>query len=368
MPKDFRLTLAEDGFGIAGQSYNHHPINTSGRTHRLLLLHGNMDNCRSYHLLAPALLEHYQQQNKYSTDNCEIVAIDLPSHGQSDWRPQATVVVVDYVVLLARIIAALEWDNQNCPPITIIAHSMACSIAAAYAAAFSKHVEKLIMLEGTGPMQRHNPMQLPQQIQAHVQACLQQQKDTVTTTTTALVKYESIEQLIKVRQLTPQQAPGDQYISYQAARELVLWGAKENEDGTWQWRLDPKLHIPHLMYLSCEQMVAILQAVPCPVCVLVAKEGWPIQDQNMYDTLMAALQPVVHQTLPGSHAFHADPEHAPAVIDAVIGFLDAQHDKPKQKVAPHRTTNTPPLTAQAKTSSAPPPANDATTDGCCVIL
>ena len=362
MPKDFRLTLAGDGFGIAGQSYNHHPINTSGRTHRLLLLHGNMDNCRSYHLLAPALLEHYQQNKNYSTDNCEIVAIDLPSHGQSDWRPQATVVVVDYVVLLARIIAALEWDNSNCPPITIIAHSMACSIASAYAAAFSKHVEKLIMLEGTGPMQRDNPMELPQQIQAHVQACLQQQKDTTAsaTATAALIKYESIEQLIKVRQLTPQQAPGNQYISYQAARELVLWGAKEIKDGTWQWRLDPKLHIPHLMYLSCEQMVAILQAITCPVCVLVAKEGWPIQDQNMYDTLMAALQPVVHQTLPGSHAFHADPEHAPAVINAVIEFLDAQHDKPIRKVAPHQTANAP--------RSAPPPSNDAAAAGCCAIL
>ena len=127
-----------------------------------------------------------------------------------------------------------------------------------------------------------------------------------------------------------------------------------------------------MMHLSVEQMVALLQAITCPVAVLNAQEGWPIGNTTIYDTLMAALQPVVHQTLPGSHAFHADPNHAPAVILAVQQFLEASHDEApdKKKVAPtlaaSSAANTARSPAQVK-ASAPVPASDATS-GCCVIL
>ena len=358
MPKDFRLKLS-NGFEIAGQSYIHVPLSQMGATgngnssttKRLLLIHGNQDNCRSFHLLAPALQDHYESKE----EPCEIVAIDLPSHGRSDHKG-STIVVVDYVYYIAEVVRELGWEGL--PIAAVIGHSMGCMVCSAYAAAFPQHVQGLVFLEGTGPLHRHSAVDLPRQIHAHVTARIKGPPP-------ASASYENMETMVQIRQLTAKQAPGgNQYISPEAARELVTWGTKETEDGKFQWLFDPSLHYPHLMYLSLDQVVAISQSITCPVCFLVAEDGWPIEDKAKYDAIVGALQPTVTKTLPGSHSFHSDPQHALGVITEVLRFLDTDHPV---KIAKKPISGSSATTTRVQTLPTAPPSSTSTA-GCCIIL
>jgi hypothetical protein len=93
----------------------------------------------------------------------------------------------------------------------------------------------------------------------------------------------------------------------------------ETEGGV-QFRHDPRLQWPSLQYYTNEQNDAIFQDIQCPVCLLLSKDGWPIDADRLAKTT-ALLQPQVMEVLPGSHHFHADPDDADAVIDRVIKFL-----------------------------------------------
>jgi hypothetical protein len=60
--------------------------------------------------------------------------------------------------------------------------------------------------------------------------------------------------------------------------------------------------------------------IQCPVCLLLAKAGWPF-DERRKEAVLEKLQPTVFTTLPGSHHFHADPESANVVAQHVQAFL-----------------------------------------------
>ncbi len=99
-----------DGVQLAGQSWK-----TTGETKQhILALHGWMDNCRSFHYLAPNLLSKLPEST-------ELVALDLPGHGLSghksaDGPPAALAEAAFYV---AEAVEQLRWSN-----FTLIGHSM----------------------------------------------------------------------------------------------------------------------------------------------------------------------------------------------------------------------------------------------------
>jgi hypothetical protein len=129
--------------------------------------------------------------------------------------------------------------------------------------------------------------------------------------------------------------PGRQYLSETAATELVVRGTRPvltEQEATsppapdahaprgWQFRHDPRLPWPSLQYYTPEQVEAIYQAIQCPVALLLAIDGWPF-DAERHARTLTLLRPVVTHTLPGSHHFHADPDTADAVVQAVAAFL-----------------------------------------------
>ena len=77
---------------------------------RILALHGWLDNCRSFHYLAPRLIEKFQQHGE-----AELVAIDLPGHGLPSHRsldgPQT--VMSEGAYYIAEIIDALGWGSNS---------------------------------------------------------------------------------------------------------------------------------------------------------------------------------------------------------------------------------------------------------------
>jgi hypothetical protein len=101
---------------------------------------------------------------------------------------------------------------------------------------------------------------------------------------------------------------------------MVLRGTREAPDGGVQFRHDPRLLWPSIQYFSEEQTEALYRDIQCPTALIRAVDGWPF-DADKLERGLALLQPVVHEILPGSHHFHADPDTAEAVAEQVAKFL-----------------------------------------------
>lgn len=129
---------------------------------------------------------------------------------------------------------------------------------------------------------------------------------------------------VETRCQTAKNFPGNQYLSKVAAKEMVLRGSRpattsEGESGV-QFCHDPRLQWPSLQYFTPEQVEAVYKDIQCPTALLLAEDGWPF-DEERYQRTLELLKPAVVHKLPGSHHFHADPDTADAVVDAVAEFL-----------------------------------------------
>ena len=111
-----------------------------------------------------------------------------------------------------------------------------------------------------------------------------------------------------------------QFISYEAAKEIVERGTIPTDDDGIRFRHDTRFALPSIQYMTWEQSEGIFDAVEADVCLLIAEEGFPFKPSHIERT-KELLQPKLLKTLPGGHYFHADPETADAVVVSILEFL-----------------------------------------------
>ena len=198
---------------------------------------------------------------------------------------------------------------------------MGGSLASLYAGVFPEQVSKLVSLDIYGPEPR-NPQETHRNLRSHI---LQRKLGP----TPKKATYPSLERAIERRQKAAKLSRGgQQYISKQAATELVTRAMKplyETESDEpivqgYQFLHDARLMWPSLQYMTQEQIQSILEAVECPVCILAAEDGYPFEKDRI-DRVLTALNPEIHKILPGSHHFHADPDTADALVEAIYEFF-----------------------------------------------
>ena len=154
--------------------------------------------------------------------------------------------------------------------------------------------------------------------------------------------YENLEAAIAARLSTTGRMPGDQSLSYEAARDMVMRATipapassssssrsndededEDDEDGPVVFRHDPRLQWPSLQYYTREQVEAFMDDVRSsgvPVCSLRATDGWPA-DAWAEAVARDVLRPARARVLGGSHHFHADPDTVGSVAGEVVAFL-----------------------------------------------
>lgn len=305
-----RSFLCSDGVQIAAQHW--HGGGDDDARHKILCLHGWLDNCRSFHLLAPELC---------SLDT-QVVALDFPGHGLSSHKsPDAPPTVMsDAVFYVKETVAQLEWNS-----FVLVGHSMGAAISLIFAAAFPEQVEKLVLLEGAGPLTRK-----AEDVAKHVRASVERRQAGNPLLYPQFCGngskkepriYPNIEAAVETRCKTATLSPGNQYLSKEASRAMVERATiSSGRDGV-QFRHDVRLQWPSLQYMTDEQIFeGLYKDIQCPVCLLLAKAGWPF-DERRKEAVLEKLQPTVFTTLPGSHHFHADPESANVVAQHVQAFL-----------------------------------------------
>lgn len=308
-----RSFLCSDGMRIAAQRWNGGNNNSS--PHRILCLHGWLDNCRSFYRLAPALME----------SDADVVALDFVGHGLSSHKSAdgPPINLSDNAFYVAEAVRQLEWDS-----FVLIGHSMGAAVSLIYAAAFPEQVEKLVLLEGASPLTRK-----AKDVAKHVRASVERRQmgnallyPEYNVNESASTKqprtYPNIDLAVEARCKTATLSPGNQYLSPEASRAMVERATMEVDGGGVQFRHDVRLQWPSLQYMTDEQVVGLFETVNSQaVCLILAKDGWPV-DETRKQAATKKLQPAVFQTLPGSHHFHADPETAGAVADEVKKFLE----------------------------------------------
>ena len=106
-----------------------------------MCLHGWLDNCASFHLLAPSLVNHSKEQRLAS----EVVALDFPGHGLSSHKSadNPTALLAEYCYYVSEAAEQLQWDKFS-----LVGHSMGAGVSVIMAAAFPDKIQSLVLLEG----------------------------------------------------------------------------------------------------------------------------------------------------------------------------------------------------------------------------
>lgn len=253
----------------------------------LIALHGWLDNGASFLPLAPYL------------DDFHLVCVDLPGHGHSDHKT-TPYVFVDWLDDLYQITQAAGWSR-----FVLLGHSLGALIASAYAGVFPEQIERLILLEGLGPLTQPDEA-VPAQIK---RAILNRSR----TRERSAAGFASIDEAVaarcKVADITP------------VAARLICERQLEERAGRLQWRSDPRLRDLSPLRMSEGQAQALIRAICCPVLFIRGEQGFA-ELEAQWQLRQGAFRQIEQVILPGNHHFHMENGAATAVC--IVNFCQVR--------------------------------------------
>jgi pimeloyl-ACP methyl ester carboxylesterase len=249
----------------------------------LVALHGWLDNAGSFARLAPLLAARYR-----------VIALDLPGHGHSGHLAAgASYHYVDYVQAVLAAADALQLDRYG-----LLGHSLGAGIASLVAAASPERIERLLLIEGLGPLGDDG---------SHT---LQRFRDALAPRGThrkPLRVFRDVAQAVAARSM----ASG---LPAEFARPIVERGLVE-ADGGWRWRSDPRLTRPSAIRLAETQVHALLRGIAAPTALLLAQPATSYLPGALMQARAACVANITVSHLDGGH--HLQLEH-PADVAAWI--------------------------------------------------
>lgn len=249
----------------------------------LLALHGWLDNAGSFALLAPLLARHYR-----------VIALELPGHGHSD-HPAAG---ADYHYLdhVQTVLAAAEI--LQLPRYTLLGHSLGAGIASLVAAALPERIERLLLIEGLGPLGDDGSRTLSRFREALAPRAENRRP---------LRVFHSIEQAVGARCFASGLQP-------ELARPIVQRGLMETEGG-WRCRSDPRLTRPSPLRLAESQIHALLRGIAAPTALLLAQPATSYLPGALMQARAACVPQITVSHMDGGHHLHLE---YPAAVAAWI--------------------------------------------------
>ncbi len=256
--------------------------------HRVLALHGWLDNAASFLPLAAHL------------PGVDLVMVDLPGHGHSDHLPDgAQYTFADALPRVLDIADALGWER-----FTLLGHSMGAGIASMVAAAAPGRIEALVAIEALGGLSAPED-ETASRLRDHLAAVR-------ALPTKRLRVFPDLAAPVRARMMANQ-------LGEDAARLLVERGVREVPGG-YHWRTDPRLTLPTAVRLTEAQINDLVAAIECPTQVIYASPAQPYFPEPLRSQRAALLRDGRVEVLPGSHHLHM--EQPAAVAACIRAFLD----------------------------------------------
>jgi pimeloyl-ACP methyl ester carboxylesterase len=254
----------------------------------VLALHGWLDNAASFDRLVPRL------------DGLRVVALDLPGHGRSDHLPVGSGHhFVDWVPVVIEAADALGWERFS-----LLGHSMGAGISTLVPSAIPDRVEKLVLVEGFGPLA--DP---PDDAPAGLAKALEQEARVPTEEPRV---FPSMDTAAKARQRNSDLDPDSAWLLMERGTERVGDGYRVTHDLRLKTRSRARF--------TEEQVLAFLSSIPCPVLAIRATQGWPFP-HDVVETRKQAISDLRVMEVDGGHHVHlTNPERvAPLVADFLRG-------------------------------------------------
>ena len=247
----------------------------SGQKHRVLCIHGWLDNANSFKPLISQL------------HNTRTVAIDLPGHGHSDHQQTIYSLPAQAHTVLATA-DALGWDTFS-----IIGHSLGGCIAPFAVAASADRIENLVLIDAAGP-RSEAPQSLPDRLGRF-------HRDMRQVTKYKSRLFDSIDQAIESRMRANQMSTDSARLIIE--RQLVQ--VEHNNEIKWKWRFDSKLRIASPSYFTEEQVQSVLMAITCPTLCILADDGH-LTDRPETEARLNCIKKLSVIRMPGHHHLHLD--------------------------------------------------------------
>jgi pimeloyl-ACP methyl ester carboxylesterase len=253
----------------------------------VLALHGWLDNAASFARLAPML------------ETLHLVAVDLPGHGRSDGLPAVcSRHFVDWVPVVLEAADAIGWQRFS-----LMGHSMGAGIATLVPAVARERIERLVLLEGMGPLSSSAdgaPEQLARALQSEVAVALKEPN-----------VHQDLEAAVAARMKNSD-------LDHASARLLVERGVVQVPRGV-RFTFDPRLKTSSRMRLTGGQVLAFLGGIECPVLAVRAAQGWPFPEQIVARRLEAIADLRTTRVEGGHHVHLTHPERVAPVIREFVG-------------------------------------------------
>lgn len=269
----------------------------------LIALHGWLDNAATFLPLAPLLETHY------------VVALDLPGHGKSAFRPEGgSYFHADYALDVAHAAEALGARE-----FALLGHSMGGGVATLVAAAMPTKVTHLILLDGLGPYSEsagNTARQLGRAVSQSLASSGAQRR------------YQTLEELLDRRSGVSGDIDRDK-LSLIVERNARQCTGRDGE-AWWEWSTDPRLKLASPTRLTHEAVLNVLETIKAPVLNLVATNGM-VSEHLHFDSRSEHLNNGQTVTVEGHHHFHLDgataktAQHILRFISQVAPFGKVEH-------------------------------------------
>lgn len=258
-----------------------------------LALHGWLDNAESFRPLAERLI----------AQSSELLAIDLPGHGQSPWKAEdADYYIWSYTKDLHALISHAKASSPNLK-VNLIGHSMGGAGALFFAAAFPELVNSLVLIDSIGPL-----VTPEDKVAGQLRSSILKHQDLKPART-----FESVDVAIAAR------SKASPSIEKPALEALVKRNLRTISAGyTWSW--DPKLRSDSQVRMTEGQVAGFCSALTCPVLALVAEPG--LIPRELFEQRVSYIKSdliEVHK-LDGHHHFHMDAKTSQVVADLIQEF------------------------------------------------
>ena len=276
VPEDMQpFELEVEGLALAGLVKNR---DAGGLP--IICLHGWLDNAASFLPLVNALSPH---------SPCYL--LDWPGHGLSQHLPKgAQYHFVDWAEWLHRFICHYQFDR-----VVVIGHSLGALVGSLYAATFPDKIDRLVMLDGMGPLEFPADSVAKNLRKAIIDRMKQDQSKKPV--------YASFEDAVDARMRAGK-------LSLTSAKLLAERGCINSQNG-WQWRYDSRLKNRTALRMVDTQVEAVIRHIELPVLAIIAENGFP-EMVNLVKQRESLFPQITLKKLPGGHHLHMD-DPAPLV-------------------------------------------------------
>jgi pimeloyl-ACP methyl ester carboxylesterase len=261
----------------------------------LILVHGFLDHARSWERFVAALEQRSPLRRR-------IIAPDCRGHGDSGWVGAGGYYhFPDYIWDLNAVIEALKLSV-----FALVGHSMGGTISFMYAGTFPARVQKLVLVEGIGPLPAEFSDAPPRMERWITEMRLLPHRK--------VVEYSTLDVAAgRLRRKNPRLQPD-------LALELARTGMRRLDNGSWVWKFDPLHRTAAPQPFYSRQAIEFFRRIECPVLIVNGADSRMTPRPDVEERLAAIPHRRVVEVENAGHMIHHDnPEK---LAELVSDFID----------------------------------------------